>query len=91
MDIISYLKWWCRPTITNIYLRLTCWWWCRWLHIVLILINLILIIAHILIILLGTSSNSRRSHRSINSSTNSLAKRKRNTARSAEICFATWR
>ena len=87
MDIISYLRWWCRPTITNIYLRSTCWWWCRWLHVVLILINLILIISHI-IILLRISS---RSHRSINSSTNSLAKRKRNTACSAEVCFATWR
>ena len=57
------------------------------LHVVLILINLILVISHI-IILLRISS---RSHRSINSSTNSLAKRKRNTACSAEVCFATWR
>ena len=33
--------------------------WCWWLHVVLILINLILIIARIIVILLGTSGSSR--------------------------------
>ena len=83
MDIISYLRWWCRPTITNIYLRSTCWWWYRWLHVVLILINLILIISRKIILL----HISTRSHRSINSSTNSLARCKREMTRSVEGCF----
>ena len=84
MVIIEYLRWWCRPTITNIYLRSTCWWW---LLVDLILIDLILIIARIFIILRISS----RSHRSYNSRTNSLARPKKYTARLAEGCFATWR
>ena len=85
MVMISYLRE--SPTIVIICMWTTWWLWCRWLHVVLILSNLILVISHI-IILLRISS---RSHRSINSSTNSLAQHKRDTTRSAKGYFVTWR
>src|SRR3954463_7465124 len=85
MVMISYRRG--SPNITIICMWTTWWLWCWWLHVVLIVINLILIISHI-IILLRISS---RSHRSINSSTSSLARLKRDTDRSAKGCFPTWR
>ena len=53
--MISYLRE--SPTIVIICMWTTWWLWCRWLHVVLILINLILVISHI-ILLLRISSRS---------------------------------
>src|SRR3954470_12820466 len=78
MVMISYLRG--SPNIAIICMWTTWWLRCWWLHVVLMLINLILVISHIIIL----PHISSRSYRSINSSTSSLAKLKRDTGRSDE-------